>query len=147
MVRFEKLIKTTAFTRSWSNLEIIYISPCCMHTTKKLFSYPSGSAVSMDSTLYKYQRKHLFQNVLARKQSADQCLYTYAHIWDAVSHAWNMALPGRVNIKLHVDLHWARWPAPMYKYCKCIDLFRSAFEHHISSTHSSFHSYGSFCIV
>ena len=85
MVKLEKLIKTTAFTRSWSSLEIVYISPCCMHTTKKLFSYPSGSAVRMDSTLYKYQRKHLFQNVLAQKQSADQCLYTYAHIWAAVS--------------------------------------------------------------
>ena len=85
MVRFEKLIKTTAFTRSWSILEIIYISPCCMHTIRKLFSYPSGSPVSLDSTLYKYQRKHLFQNVLARKQSADQCLYTYAHIWAVIS--------------------------------------------------------------
>ena len=48
-----------------------------MHTTIKLFSYPSGSVVSMDSTLYNYQRKHLFRNVLARKQLADQCLYMY----------------------------------------------------------------------
>ena len=57
-----------------------------MYTLKKLFSYPSGSDVSMDFALYTYQRKCWFQNVLSRKQSAGPCLYTNADIWDMVSH-------------------------------------------------------------
>ena len=34
MEKLEKFIKATAFARSRSNLETIYISPCCMHTIK-----------------------------------------------------------------------------------------------------------------
>ena len=85
MVKLRKLAKITNSARSWSNLEIIHKSSCCVYATTKVYSYPSGSGVSMDFAPYTYQRKCLFQNVLVRKQSAGLCLYTNAHIWDMIS--------------------------------------------------------------
>ena len=100
LVKLRKLAKITNSARSRSNLEIIHKSSCCVYATTKFCSYSSGSGVSMDFAPYTYQRKCLFQNVLVRKQSAGQCLYTNAH----VTH-----LGRDLSCTMHDTLYTAWW--------------------------------------